>query len=355
VGISSVAISVDGGAYTQVTGLASWAFSLDTTLLTDDAHTLTARAVDTSGNQQTTALSVTSDNSPPIISAVASSGITGSGATISWTTSEPADSQVEYGQTAAYGSAGVLAAALVTSHTQALTGLLSQTGYHYRARSDDALGNLAFSDDLQFITVGGLSVSITSPVDGAEVEGTVPVSVSGSSSTALVTRVELWVDGVLSDFHDFTPSVASFTNVALSWKTTAGGSHSLQAKVYDALGLSGTSTVVSVRAAGNPKVTLVDYNGNRQNGVTGEPRALLLSLKPGLQQTLVFSSDIKEASLVDTKGRVIKKVSSQGGGPIVLSLQNTQDSGLGLRSGLLLIQMKDSSGKYSVKPLMVVK
>src|SRR5207253_178426 len=44
------------------------------------------------------------DTTPPTITSVTASNITTSGATITWTTNEASDSQVEYGTTTAYGS-----------------------------------------------------------------------------------------------------------------------------------------------------------------------------------------------------------------------------------------------------------
>src|SRR5207244_2851811 len=41
---------------------------------------------------------------------------------------------------------------LVTSHSQALTGLASTTVYHYRVKSNDSAGNLTVSSDQTFTT-----------------------------------------------------------------------------------------------------------------------------------------------------------------------------------------------------------
>jgi len=92
------------------------------------------------------------DITPPAISSVRSSGTTSSGATITWTTNEPADSRVEYGLTSAYGSSTTLDQTLVTSHSQRLTGLQSGTTYHYRVISKDAAGNVTISADRTFRT-----------------------------------------------------------------------------------------------------------------------------------------------------------------------------------------------------------
>jgi hypothetical protein len=96
--------------------------------------------------------STPADTTAPTISSVAATGITSSGATILWATNEAADTQVEYGTTSGYGSSTVLNTAMVTSHSQALSGLLSGTVYHYRVKSRDAAGNLATSGDYTFST-----------------------------------------------------------------------------------------------------------------------------------------------------------------------------------------------------------
>jgi RHS repeat-associated protein len=88
----------------------------------------------------------------PVISNVAAGGITATGATITWTTNDNSDSQVEYGLTTAYGQSTPLNSTLVTAHSQALSGLTAGTLYHYRVKSRDAAGNLAISGDFTFTT-----------------------------------------------------------------------------------------------------------------------------------------------------------------------------------------------------------
>jgi hypothetical protein len=87
-----------------------------------------------------------------VITAVQATAITQNSATITWTTDEPADTQVEYGPTTAYGSTTALNATLSTGHTQPLSGLAANTTYHYRVLSKDAAGNLATSADFTFAT-----------------------------------------------------------------------------------------------------------------------------------------------------------------------------------------------------------
>lgn len=90
------------------------------------------------------------DTTPPVISSVMSSSITASGANITWTTNEAADTQVEFGPTPNYGSQSDLVPTLTTSHAQYLAGLSANTTYHYRVKSRDAAGNLGVSGDNVF-------------------------------------------------------------------------------------------------------------------------------------------------------------------------------------------------------------
>jgi hypothetical protein len=119
------------------------------------------------------------DTSAPTISSIVASNVMPSSATISWTTSEPATSQVEYGLTTAYGSLTTLDPQLVTSHTVQLSGLSGQTLYNYRVRSRDAAGNQRISTNRTFTTPGvsiPLTITVTQTENGTIVPGTTTVS-----------------------------------------------------------------------------------------------------------------------------------------------------------------------------------
>jgi len=105
----------------------------------------------TSGDQTFTT-SAAPDTTPPAISSIATSNISTSSVTITWTTNELSDTQVQYGTTTSYGSTTTLNTTLTTSHSQSLTGLLASTTYHFRVLSKDAAGNLATSGDRTFTT-----------------------------------------------------------------------------------------------------------------------------------------------------------------------------------------------------------
>jgi hypothetical protein len=149
-----------------------------------------ARTYDSAGlqsdysNEVTTIVPGSSDTTPPVIAAVASSGITNSTATISWTTDEAADRQVKYGTSASYGSTSAPDSTKATAHSVALTGLAAATTYHYQVLSRDAAGNLAASADFTFTTPAVLDT--TSPVISAVASS----SVTGSAATISWTTNE---------------------------------------------------------------------------------------------------------------------------------------------------------------------
>lgn len=117
----------------------------------------------------------TPDTIPPKISDVKVVNITSTSAEVTWTTTEPATSEVSYGENAAYG----LAAAdsqLVTDHRVKLSPALLSAGnvYHYMVKSVDVSGNAVSSADASFSMRGfPLAISVVNsknkPVEGAKI------------------------------------------------------------------------------------------------------------------------------------------------------------------------------------------
>jgi hypothetical protein len=107
----------------------------------------------------------TPDITAPTVSNVVISGVTSTGATISWTTSEAATGIVEYGESIAYGSQ-TAATASGTLHSRTLSGLVAGSTYHFRIRATDTAGNLRLDQDRTFSTtavpVSGGSVMVSS-------------------------------------------------------------------------------------------------------------------------------------------------------------------------------------------------
>ena len=86
------------------------------------------------------------------ISGVQATAPTTSGFQVSWSTNVAANSSVNYGTTASYGSSAPTNSAMVTSHQVALTGLTPGTIYHFRARSTDASNSSISSADMTLST-----------------------------------------------------------------------------------------------------------------------------------------------------------------------------------------------------------
>ena len=124
------------------------------------------------------------DATPPVISSVVAINITATSATATWSTDEISTSQVEYGLTGSYGSQTTLDATLLTSHSVNLTGLTSNTLYHFRVKSKDAANNEAISGDYTFTTLeipGSLNWTQTSnPLNSANTERAQAIAVDST-------------------------------------------------------------------------------------------------------------------------------------------------------------------------------
>jgi hypothetical protein len=145
----------------------------------------------------------------PQISAVAVGGITGTSATITWTTDQPSTALVSYGTTTGYGSYSALNSALSTSHSVTLTGLTPGTLYDFAAVSTDSAGYTSISANQTFTTTSTTSGS--APVISA-------VTVSGVTGTkATITWTTSQPSSALVNYGTTTGyGSASALNSALS-------------------------------------------------------------------------------------------------------------------------------------------
>jgi hypothetical protein len=117
------------------------------------------------------------DTTPPKITDIKSTNVTFNSSTITWTTSEPASSEVDYGLNNGYGIAAV-DNNYVTDHKVTLSSPIIAPGikYHYLVKSTDPSGNTASSPDATFTTQGAtllitvLNQKNNKPVKGAKVE-----------------------------------------------------------------------------------------------------------------------------------------------------------------------------------------
>jgi hypothetical protein len=147
------------------------------------------RSKDAAGNQAvsgdfTFTTQTAADTTPPMISGVSASNVTSGTASISWSTNEASDTQVEFGTTSAYGSATALNTSMVSSHAASLSGLSAGTPCHYRVKSKDAAGNLSISGDFTFTTLN--AADTTAPI----ITGVSASSVTSNSATIAWTTNE---------------------------------------------------------------------------------------------------------------------------------------------------------------------
>jgi RHS repeat-associated protein len=237
-------------------------------------------------------LEVETDTTPPVISSVAAGGITRTSATITWNTNENSDSQVEYGTTTAYGQSTALNPALVTAHSQGLSGLTPGTVYHYRVKSRDASGNLAVSGDFSFTTIpliisnvaaGGITASsatitwITNDNSDSQVEYGVDTGYGLSAPTtpnpALVTAHSQVLSGLTSGtvYHYRVKSRNAAGTLAVSgdftFTTTQNGSiplDGLASLSYNSANNRINTPGFEYDTAGNQTRAVIDASGTQQ-------------------------------------------------------------------------------------------
>jgi hypothetical protein len=171
-------------------------------------------------------------------------------AIITWKSVVLADSQVEYGRTALYGSVSTLAPTRVSAHAMTLSGLIAGTTYHYRLRSRDLGGVAVIGNDHTFTTVTATKVT--------------PITVSVSPQSATV---------VASATQQFSATVANATNKAVSWSATTGTVNSSGLFTASAVTVSTAATVTATSAA--------DPTKSAKASVTLQPRAaIVVSISP---------------------------------------------------------------------------
>jgi chitodextrinase len=161
------------------------------------------------------------DTTAPTVSGVAATNVTNGSATITWTTSEPATSQVEYGPTISYGGLTEVDTTLVTAHSATLTGLNPQTTYNYRVRSVDAAGNQRIGTNLTFTTLAGppdaTPPSIPTNLAAVAVSATqINLSWNVSTDNVAVAGYRVLRNGI----QIATVGVLSYASVGLSPNTT---------------------------------------------------------------------------------------------------------------------------------------
>jgi len=211
------------------------------------------------------------DTISPLISNISVSNITETSVTISWTTNESSDTQVEYGPSTSYGSLTSLDTTLATSHSQVISSLSASTIYHYRAISKDASGNRAVSPNFTFTTA-------TPPTDM-----TPPANVTSFTATAGNSQVALsWIN----------PTDDDFAGTKILRKTGSSPSNVTDGtQVYDGTGTSYTDTGLTNDTLYYYKAFTYDEVPNHSTGVGVSAAPIAPPSIPSLVITSVPDTD----------------------------------------------------------------
>jgi glucose/arabinose dehydrogenase/chitodextrinase len=192
------------------------------------------------------------DTTAPTISNRAVSNVTGSSATVTWTTNEVATSQADYGLTTSYGATTTLDATLVTSHSVTISGLSPSTLYHYRIRTKDAAGNETVSSDGTFTTTATPDTtppSVPTNLSATSISSTqINLTWTASTDNVAVTGYKVFRDGV----QVATVTTPSFSNTGLTPSTP----YTYAVSAFDAAGnVSALSASASATTPAPPDTT----------------------------------------------------------------------------------------------------
>ncbi len=279
VGVAWVQLQLDGANLGARLTSPPYTTSWSSAAVANGSHTLGAVATDAAGNQSSASpVSVTVNNVPPVISNVASGSPTTTGTTITWTTDVTASSQVDYGTTISYGSSTTLDSSLVTSHSQAVSGLQPATTYHFRVRSVSSNGP-AVSGDNTFATATPAPPVITN-VQANPVTSSA-ATITWSTNTAADSTV---LYGTTSSYGSSVSSLSLVTSHSLPVSAlTPSTTYHYQVVSKDGFGQTSSSSDLTF-TTGNPPPVI--------SGIaSGSPTTS--------GATITWSTDVAASSQVD--------------------------------------------------------
>jgi peptidoglycan hydrolase-like protein with peptidoglycan-binding domain/phosphodiesterase/alkaline phosphatase D-like protein len=189
-----------------------------------DATDLTGNTASSCGHSFTTAAApLVPDTTPPVLSLIVAAPVATSTATVTFTTSELANAQVEYGTSTSYGSNSSLDTSLALTHSVSLSDLTASTTYHYAVISADAAGNLATSTDQAF-TTGALPQVVPVVVETPPAPTSTPASILNVSSTVVFAAIETQSVGTSTVTIIYTTDIPSDSQVNYGVSSQLGSS-----------------------------------------------------------------------------------------------------------------------------------
>ena len=190
----------------------------------DGPKTVYVKFKDNAGNEGAHASDTTIlDTTAPIISEITTSDITSMTATITWTTDEPADSVINYGEATTLGSS-ISNAIMTTDHSITLTGLSMGTEYYYEVESTDYIGHITTDNNggeyYTYTTVPVSPKTITSTPDSATdtIGNDVTAQVQASDDTYATLNVRKGSGHVEMNFVADIPDGSAINSVIFSYE-----------------------------------------------------------------------------------------------------------------------------------------
>jgi hypothetical protein len=254
VGVASVQFQLDGGNLGAQDTAAPYAVSWNTTGSANGTHTLTAVARDAAGNTRSASVTVTVNNAPPPDTTPPTVSITApaNGATVSGTvtvTASAADNVGVVGVQFFADGAPLFAEDLSAPYSISVGTSTADNGSHtFTAVARDAAGNTKTSAAVTVTIANGPppdttapTVNITSPANGATVQGTLTVTANASDNVGVV-GVQFFADGAPLGAEDLSAPYS----VSVGTSASDDGTHTLTAVARDAAGNTKTSATVTV-------------------------------------------------------------------------------------------------------------
>jgi hypothetical protein len=246
--VTKVEFYIDGVlANTDTTSPYSFTWSSG---VTAGAHTIQAKAYDTYNNVGTSSLvnvSITDQTSPTVSVTAPTAGSFVAGSSVALTATA-SDNVGVVGVQFKVDGTNVGAEDTTSPYSVAWNSTLVTAGAHsVTAVARDAAGNTTTSSAVSTTVdnAAPTAVSITAPTAGAVVNGTVTVNATATDNTggSGISKVEFYVDGVLSSTDTTSPYSFSWNTTGIPFGATV---HNLSAKAYDNVTPANTTTSANV-------------------------------------------------------------------------------------------------------------
>ena len=240
-------------------------YSFNWTSVGSGNYNLTAKAIDNRGGVTTSAVIPITVNTLPTVSITSpthpTTFVAPANVTITATASDPDGSitKVEF-----FAGVGLLGQDTTPPYTFNYNNLTSGV-YVLTAKATDNLGGVRTSSAVSAVVTNAPTTSISSPANNAAFTtgSNIIISALASDSDGTVAKVEFLKDGVV--LGEDTTSPYSFT-----WNNVATGNYSITTRATDDLGITGTSSPVTVNVIAPTAISRLDPS-NRTGGGAEDP------------------------------------------------------------------------------------